>query len=115
MDWANPTAELSQSAAALNTEATPTILTSNTDQTWDFADFVLNPTETAEFRIFGFNASTADGFFTVDNVTLNGVRTVAPEPGSLLLAGFVAMLGAGGWQVRRRRLRLLSEQETPAG
>ncbi len=83
------------------------IVTANTNQIWDFTDFVLNPGESVEFRFFGYDADTGTGskFFELDNVGFVEGASI-PEPASALLAVFGLVMGVGGRHLTRRRTRM---------
>lgn len=73
--------------------------TTMSPQQFDFADVSLSPAQTAEFRFFGWGASST-GNLRLDNVAGAGQVTVVPEPTPLAL---MAALGLLGFAFHRRR------------
>jgi hypothetical protein len=77
---------------------------------WNFADFVLNPGQTVEFRFFGYNADSSEAFLRLDNVGFKNapgpVVPSVPEPNSLILASMGAILALCCVYITRRRSQL---------
>jgi trimeric autotransporter adhesin len=58
-------------------------------------------TESVEFRLYGWNASSASGSFSVNDFTFNGMLSAVPEPSTYAALAGLATLGAA--IIRRRR------------
>ena len=60
-----------------------------------------------EFRLYGWNAVSGGGTFSVNDFSFNGSVTAVPEPSSMAL---VALMGGGatvwGWRKRRREAKV---------
>jgi hypothetical protein len=67
--------------------------------TFDFANFTS--ASAVEFRLYGYNVSSAAGGVRYDDIIINGTTTAAiPEPSSAMLFGFGALALA---EIARRR------------
>jgi len=65
-----------------------------------------NLTSASEFRLYGWNASSTAGTFSVNDFTFNGTITAVPEPTSLALLGIAGCAGLVAAYRRRKSKKI---------